>query len=435
MCPANPKWKRAITRCLSLRWPEPVETAKRTVPPIGHVASYRWVVLAVGVLCQTGISIPGQGIPSLAYFLQQDMALSRAQVGMFSTAIALGATLSLIASGVLADRIGVRQLLLIGQVLIGIFVVLMGFSNSFPLALLTLVPVGLGSGMINPAITKAIMYWFAPRVRGTAMSLKQTGVPIGGAVAAATLPSLAIAFGWHTAVMFLGIAIAASGIACFILYREYQEPAKTATAPSKTSFRHTLRLLTSRDVLIASAVSTPLVVIQFSVVTYFLLYLKEVLLLPVIVAGVYLSITQLSGIAGRIFWGVVSDYFFKGSRRKTMLVITGVGVAACAATAALPVGAPVWLIFALAVGLGGSSLSWHGVYMAQIGELAGKELAGTAVGFSLTATQLGIIFGPPLFGYIVDSSGNYRIAWLVMAAFSAGGAALLVALREQRQPA
>jgi len=407
------------------------KTEARPVAPL-H-SSYTWVILLVGVLCQTGVSIPGQGIPTLGYFLQNEMSLSRAEIGMFATAIACGQMLSGVVSGWLADRVGVRRLLLAGQVLIGIFVILMAFSPTFSLALLALVPVGLGSGMVNPAISKAIMYWFAPRTRGTAMSVKQTGVPIGGALSAATLPSVAIAFGWRAGVIALGLAIVVAGVVSYVLYREYPEPAKPAGTTRRAGSREVLRLLTRRDVLIASALSAPLVAIQFSVVTYFLLYLKEELAFPVVAAGMFLSLTHLTGIGGRIFWGVISDYVFGGDRRRTMLVITALIAAVTIAVAALPVGAPAWLVAALAVGLGGTIISWHGVYITQIGELAGKELSGTTTGFSLTVTQIGIIAGPPFFGYLVDQSGSYRLAWVLMAGFAALSAGLLLMLREQRR--
>jgi MFS family permease len=50
-----------------------------------------------------------------------------------------------------------------------------------------------------------------------------------------------------------------------------------------------------------------------------------------------------------------------------------------------------------------------------LGELVRKELVGQATGFSLTITFLGIIFFPPLFGYIVDRFGTYTRAWDMLA--------------------
>lgn len=415
-----------------------MEVATTEPSPLAQRRSaYHWVILLVAVVCQTGLSIPGQGIPTLGYFLQTDMALSRVEIGMFATVMSGGSVLSLIAFGWLADRIGVRRLLLVGLITMGIFVILMGFSPSFLLALLFLVPVGFGSGMINPPISKAIMYWFPPRMRGTAMGIKQTGVPLGGAIAAATLPTVAIAFGWRVGVIGLGVAIAAAGIAVYCAYREYPKPAKAVSTAPGLGFRGALRVLASRDLLLASIAVTPLVATQFVVVTYFLLYLKEVLLFPVVQAGLFLSLTQLSGIGGRVFWGVASDFLFGGSRRKTMVVIMIMATAVVGGVAALPVGAPAWLVAALAVGLGATVISWHGVQMAQIGELAGKELSGTAIGFSLTISQLGIMVGPPFFGFVVDQSesGSYRLAWFIMAALSALSVALLLALRGPKRPA
>lgn len=392
----------------------------RSLEPIRE----RWNILAVALLAQTATAVTHQGLPTLAYFLQRDLSLSRVQVGTFTTSIAVGAALSAIAGGLMADRIGVRWLLLFGQLLIGAAVVATGLAQSYLNALIVLAPAGLGWGLVNPSINKAMMYWFEARVRATAMSIKQTGVPLSGAVAAATLPSLAIAYSWRVAVIALGIGIAVSGVACFLGYREFP---KAAVTPGRRSSGGAglWQVVRNRPIIIVSVAALPLVAIQYSVVTYLVLYFNEVLLFPIVAAAMFLSLTQVGGIGGRVLWGTVSDYVFGGGRRATLIAITVLAALMLAIIAILPQGAPTWQIGVAAVILGLTSLSWHGVYMAQLGELVGKELAGTAAGVNLSIMQLATMGGAPLFGYLVDQSGSYRLAWLVMAAFSLVSAALL----------
>jgi cyanate permease len=48
-----------------------------------------------------------------------------------------------------------------------------------------------------------------------------------------------------------------------------------------------------------------------------------------------------------------------------------------------------------------------------VAELAGKDRAGIATGVSLSIAWLGIFFGPPFFGYIVDQTQSFSSAWLI----------------------
>jgi MFS family permease len=78
----------------------------------------------------------------------------------------------------------------------------------------------------------------------------------------------------------------------------------------------------------------------------------------------------------------------------------------------------------------------QGVSYALIGELAGAAQTGAALGLVITVNSLGIIFGTPLFGYLVDRTQSYSTAWQALAAMIfVGIAALMVFLKEPRHGA
>ena len=60
---------------------------------------------------------------------------------------------------------------------------------------------------MNAASGRAIMAWFPATELGLALGIRQTAIPIGGALAAATLPALASAGGTRLAFLFLAGAM------------------------------------------------------------------------------------------------------------------------------------------------------------------------------------------------------------------------------------
>ena len=79
---------------------------------------------------------------------------------------------------------------------------------------------------------------------------------------------------------------------------------------------------------------------------------------------------------------------------------------------------------------GATLIAWQGIWNALLSELAPDHAVGTAIGFGLTFTNVAIVLWPPLFGWIADRSGSFRLSWLVLAGALAASAALLAALAE-----
>ena len=67
------------------------------------------------------------------------------------------------------------------------------------------------------------------------------------------------------------------------------------------------------------------------------------------------------------------------------------------------------------------------------GEIAGKELAGIVSGISTIIVMIGIIAGPPVFGYIIDKTASYQAGWQLLAILAAVAAVLLLFVREERR--
>lgn len=85
---------------------------------------------------------------------------------------------------------------------------------------------------------------------------------------------------------------------------------------------------------------------------------------------------------------------------------------------------------------GVSLVGYQGVSYALIGEISGKARTGAGLGMMITINAAAATVGTPVFGYVVDRTGSYALAWQILAAaITAGIIAVAVLLKEPRQGA
>lgn len=390
------------------------------------LASYPWIVLFASSLVQTIASFGNQMISPLAPFLVQDLHIARTDVGLLLTAAYLGGVLVLVVAGSLSDRFGVRALFLVGMVLAGLPLVLGSAVPSYLWLLLPMVLYGIGNGFALPPTTRAIVEWFPTRRRGLAMGVKQTGVALAGMICGLIVPPLGQAVGWRGTILVLGALTVASGVVSWLLYRERPED---PNAPAKAARPSLFTVIRNRSLLLLSGVTFLYAGVQLSIAGFMVLFLTEKVGMSIAEAGVMLALAQAGGIVGRIGWGIVSDVLF-GGRRKIVMAIFSVMAAVSSIVLAMtgPETPRIVLLITLAVA-GVSAIGWNGINMLFVAEIAGRQASATAAGLNLTCSYLGIMVGPPIFGYLVDLTGSYTTAFEVGAAASLASLLLLAPIK------
>lgn len=138
---------------------------------------------------------------------------------------------------------------------------------------------------------------------------------------------------------------------------------------------------------------------------------------------------------GRVGWGVVSDRIFVG-RRKIVLILIGVlSVVLIAALSFMGRDSSYFILMAILFLSGVSIVGYQGVSYALIGEIAGKAKTGAGLGMMITINAGAATLGTPIFGYIVDRTGSYPVAWQVLAvAIAVGTLAMATLLNETVRP-
>ena len=266
------------------------------------------------------------------------------------------------------------------------------------------------------------------------MGLKQTAVNIGGIVSAVTLPAVAIALGWRYGFLFLGIIAIAIGVTAFILYKEPPVPASTSsTGSAAPAMAMPLsELLKSREIWLVAISSLCLAWVEMAIIAHLVLYLTEVLLFSVVAAGGLLAMAEAAGAAARPGSGLLSDRVFSGNRKQVFILMAGIASVSCLLVGLF--GSYLsWAIYPVLILLGVGGIGFGGIALTLASEFGGRYGAGKAVGLVATIGMGGSIFGPFVFGHIVDISGSYKLAWLSLAFIAALCLLLLLFVREERR--
>lgn len=392
--------------------------------------AFRWTILALICVSHVIGATAQYGINTLAPFYKDELGLSRAQVGLFFSAFYLAMTGASFGTGWFADRFGVRRTALLGHLGVGLCTIAAALSPSFEFACMSFFLAGCGYSFLNPASSIGVMTWFHRDERATAMGAKQTGVPGGGVLAAVLAPSLVLLIGWRGSLAALGLINFLFGFVFAYLWREPAKPPAESEPINPSASAATLNVWALLPISCATAIY---LIGQMALITYVPLYLKDVMDASPYRASQALALTQAGAMAGRVGWGVASDRLF-GGRRKIVLIVIGITSVFLIILLSFMTRESSSAMLLLILFLAGVSLvGYQGVSYALIGEISGKARTGAGLGMMITINSAAATLGTPVFGYIVDRTGSYPLAWQILAgAIAIGIIAVALLLKEPR---
>jgi sugar phosphate permease len=368
----------------------------------------RWVILATGTLAQAATSSFLYGIPMLIPALRSDDHLSLVGASVIVSAPMVGLLFTLIAWGAAADRHGERIVISSGVGAAALLLVVAATTHGAPALALLLVLAGAAGASVNAASGRMVMGWFPVTERGLAMGIRQTAQPLGVAIAALALPPLGRAHGAHAALLFPAALCATAAAAVLVLAADPVRPRRgPETARAASPYRGSWHL--GRIHLASSLLVLP----QFAVATFTLVYLVGERHWDVAAAGRLVFGFQLAGAAGRIASGVWSDHV--GSRLTPMRQLA---VLSAALMGLLGLGAAlhaVWIIAAFALGAV-ITVADNGLGYTAVAELAGTEWSGRALGVQNTLQNVASIAAAPMLAGIIGNS-RYALGFAVVAVF------------------
>ncbi|MGN6446011.1 MFS transporter [Amnibacterium sp.] len=362
-------------------------------------------MLALGVLAQAAgtlvVATPAYLIPLL--HLQQGIPL--AQVGLLVAAPTVGLVLTLVAWGALADRVGERWVIAGGLALAAVCTAAAAAAGGLvPVGVLLLLAGG-ATGSCNAASGRVVVGWFPRRRRGLAMGIRQMSQPLGVAVAALIVPPLAAAGGVGLPLVVGAVATAALAIACAAGITDPPRPPRSVLVATGNPYRR------DRFLLRVHLVSVLLVVPQFTLSTFGLVWLIADLHWSATAAGIVVAVAQFVGAGGRIVVGSLSDRLGR-MRLLRLVAVAGVaGLLLLAGSGAAGWAAPAAILLVLTTTV---SVADNGLAFTSVAAAAGPGWSGRALGVQNTGQFVAASAVGPGIGALVTAVG-FPVAFALVA--------------------
>lgn len=384
-----------------------------------------FVAVAAMLAQQSFVTMSSHSVPVAAPDIARRLSLDPAQLGLFTT---LAFSVSMFASMLSGPHIRRHGGLRVSQTTLlfaGLGLMLAGLGH--PLAFLPAAAlIGVAVGASTPASSQILARHAPPQSAPLIFSIKQTGVPAGGALAGLAVPWLGARYGWDGALLVLGAAAVGLAVALQPLRARFDIERRPGGRAGSVD---TLRLMATvlrdrayRDLALAAFAYAGL---QMAFAAYCVAFLVLDLGMDQAQAGRIFAASQLAAMVARIGWGAVAERLLESVPLLGLL-----GLAMTAATAFFAFAADSLPLLA-AILVGATAVAWNGVFLAAIVRRSGVGGAGEMTGGVLAFSFLGLVAGPGLFGLVLVHTDDYRLALILIALPSllVGGALLAGARR------
>jgi MFS family permease len=365
-------------------------------------------MLAVGMLAQVAGTVAANAAVFLIPYLHLERGLSLAQAGALASSALLGTTVSLVAWGIVVDRWGERLTLTLGLGVTTGATLGAAFADGYAWLAAAWFLAGVGVASSNAASGRLVVGWFPAERRGTAMGIRQAALPLGVGTTAVLVPTTVQATDLRTTLLVVAAIGAVVLVACAVLV---VDPPRRDRAEAVDAGETTSPYRGSRTLVRVHAASALLVVPQFTVWTFMLVWLIDEKGWGAAAAGALVAVTQLLGSAGRIGVGWWSDR--AGSRLRPMRLVA---VAAALTMLALGLLEPTPLAVVVIVVATVVTVADNGLAFTAVAERAGPWWSGKALGVQNTGQYLVSAAVPPFIGALISGPG-YAWAFGIVALF------------------
>lgn len=360
--------------------------------------------LSIVMLPLIALSVMQLGIPVLAPALIADLGLAPEAIGIVGGCIGFGSVWMFAANRAVTPVLGPLRALIIGC-LLSVFGGGLILTGEVIGVLLGAVFIGFAYAITAPAGSQILSAHVPKSWWGTAFSIRQAGVPLGGAVAGVIGAGLAVLYGWQYALACLLALPLLCAIVLLAAPPIFRGGANGQRFSASGLFRpsiiatpfETLRALPQlRGITLASL---GFAAVQGSLFSFFTTFLTDGLGMGLAIAGTLFATMQIVSFIGRLAAGVLADRI--GSFRLVLIGMSLSAAASCLLMAMTDATWPTPLLFIIAGFAGLAAATWNGLFLAEIARIVPADLVGQATAGTTFFTFVAYMFTPPIFALAV----------------------------------
>jgi predicted MFS family arabinose efflux permease len=379
------------------------------------VTSNRWLILLVLFLARAAMSFQFQTIGAVGPLLIDRLHIDFTWLGTLIGLYMLPGAVVALPSGVLGQRFGAKQIVLVSLALMAVGGVATA-SDQLALAVAGRLVSGVGGIAMSIMLTKMVTDWFAGKEIVGAMSILIASWPLGIGFSFLLFPPLAAAWSWQ-AVMLLAAAFA---LVCLALVAAFYRDAPDAPQAAGGAFSITL---TKREWILAIVAGAMWGLFNVG-------FILLVNFAPELFTRAGYSAQSAGAIVSLLGWGTIplvplAGFAVERIRRPDLFMVAGFVLGAALALALPFASAPVAVILCLVIT---TSLP-AGPIFSLLAPVLSPQNRAVGMGVFFTLFYLGMAILPALAGKFRDVTGDAAAPILFASAMMGSGVVLLLVFR------
>ena len=311
-------------------------------------------------------------------------------------------------NGFIADRVNVARFLPLGLFVSALLNLAMGSNDGFLAACGLWLLNGYAQGVGAAASVRGLTQWFPAREHGRVYGFWSGAHSAGELLTLVGTAALIGHAGWRAGFIGPGIACAGVALVAALVLKDRPQayglpPAHAEADEGHVSTREAqLEVLRNPAVWICALASALMFVTRFGVKSWGVYYLQQTRGFSLVGAGALIGINSVSGLAGSMVYGWVSDVVFRGRRPPATLLFGAAQVLALLVLFYGPRSTPllVLALFVYGFALSGILAVLGGLFAV---DLSSRRATGMAMGFIGFISYLGATIQERWSGHLIQA--------------------------------
>jgi sugar phosphate permease len=365
-------------------------------------------------------------ISTAAPYVRSDLGLSNADLGLALGAFSIPYALFQMFGGYFGDKFGPRRILGIVGIIWSGATALTGAVTGLVSLFIARLALGFGEGATFPTATQAMSKWMPEDQRGFAQGIVHSASRLGNSITPPVVALLIFLVGWRGSFLALGVVSLLWVIVWFWYFRDNPSDhsgttrAEIEELPAYVEEESERRRIPVPWRALAKRI-LPVTMVDFCYGWVLWVYLTW---LPSFLEGeyglslksfaLYTSGILLAGVIGDTLGGVVSDSLLRrtGNLRLARRTNLFVGFIGSFVFLLIPFFVQGVVVTAICLSLAFFFLELNNAVLWAIPMDIAPNHAGTAGGLMNTGFGVAGIISPPVFGFLVDQTGNWQVPFV-----------------------